>query len=56
MVPSHARLSGVLCARCGTILPPEDLTDQLLRKLSQLAEFGLVGEARPLLEPSGEDA
>jgi len=44
------RLGNLLCASCGTILTGEDVAERLLRKQSQLARFGLTGQARPLLE------
>ena len=43
-------LGDLLCAACGTILAGEDVAERLLRKQSQLAQFGLVGVARPLLK------
>jgi len=49
----------VLCARCGAVLPPEEMTERLMRKLSQLAQFGLGGDTLPLLRsapPSSKDA
>ena len=36
-------VAGVLCARCGSVLAPEDLTLQLVAKLAQLNRFGLAG-------------
>lgn len=42
-------LEAVLCAGCGTVLPLDDSTEQLLRKLSQLAGFGLT--STPLFKP-----
>ena len=36
----------LLCARCGGTLPPVDLEDSLLAKLSQLSRFGLGGDDR----------
>jgi ribosomal protein L40E len=47
------RVSGVICDRCGALLPL-DSTENLLAKLSQLARFGLAAEGRPLLESSRE--
>lgn len=47
------RVSGVICDRCGALLPL-DSTENLLAKLSQLARFGLAAEGRPLLESSHE--
>jgi hypothetical protein len=49
----------VLCARCGAVLPPEEMTQRLVRKLSQLARFGLGDDTLPLLRsapPSSKDA
>jgi len=34
---------GVLCARCGAALGPDDLTARLVIKLAQLNRFGLAG-------------
>jgi len=34
---------GVLCARCGAVLGPDDLTARLFAKLAQLNRFGLAG-------------
>lgn len=39
-----------LCPRCGAILPKS--IEARLRKLSQLARFGLGADAKPLLGPS----
>lgn len=44
-------VAGVLCARCGGVLAPEDLTLLLVAKLAQLNRFGLAGGAE-LLRPS----
>ncbi len=44
------RLGDLLCVACGTILAGEDVAERLLRKQSQLAQFGLAGAAGPLLE------
>ena len=49
---SAERLLGLLCARCGKVLPAEDGTKRLLDKLSQLSRFGLGGESPPLLGSS----
>ncbi|MGH7548156.1 MAG: hypothetical protein ACREMM_08270 [Gemmatimonadales bacterium] len=43
---------GVLCVGCGAMLPPEELTERLVLKLSQLAQFGLGGGMAPLLRAS----
>jgi hypothetical protein len=44
-------VAGVLCARCGAVLAPEDLTMQLVAKLAQLNRFGLAG-GEDLLRPA----
>ncbi len=44
------RLGDLLCVACGTILAGEDVAERLLRKQSQLAQFGLAGAAGPLLD------
>ena len=44
-------VAGVLCARCGAVLVPEDLTMQLVAKLAQLNRFGLAG-GEELLRPA----
>jgi hypothetical protein len=51
-------VAGVLCARCGAVLAPEDLTMQLVEKLAQLNRFGLAGGDELLrpAPPSSEDA
>ena len=48
------RLGVIQCQRCGTVLPPLDTGEAMLRKLSQLAQFGIGAGAGPLLTP-GED-
>lgn len=45
-------VAGVLCARCGSVLAPEDLTMQLVAKLAQLNRFGLAGGTELLRPPS----
>ena len=50
-----SRLSDLICARCGTVLPAELVTERLLGKLSQLGRVGLDAAAPPLLEPARED-
>jgi hypothetical protein len=47
---SHQRLAQLLCAACGAILAAEGFAERLLRKQGQLARFGLVSAAGPLLE------
>ncbi|HEV2749941.1 MAG TPA: hypothetical protein VGV12_05385 [Gemmatimonadales bacterium] len=44
-------VAGVVCARCGTVLAPEDLTMRLVAKLAQLNQFGLAG-GEDLLRPA----
>jgi len=50
-----SRLSDLICARCGAVLPAELVTERLLDKLSQLGQVGLAAAAPPLLEPARED-
>jgi hypothetical protein len=56
MTPSVARVGGrhrlgdLMCAACGAILSAEGFAERLLRKQLQLARFGLVSAAGPLLE------
>lgn len=38
------------CGRCGSSLLSRELSEQLLRKLDQLDQFGLTREGSPLLE------
>lgn len=49
---SAGPLGSIICGRCGAVLSAEDHVEPLLDKLAQLAQFGLAGESRPLLEPS----
>jgi len=51
-----SRLRDVICARCGSVLPAELVTERMLGKLSQLGRFGLAAAGRPLLEPDGRDS
>ena len=51
-----SRLGDLICARCGSVLPAEMVTERLLTKLSQLGRFGLDAAARPLLKPAGNDS
>jgi hypothetical protein len=44
------RLGDLLCATCGAILAADGFAERLLRKHGQLARFGLVSAARPLLQ------
>jgi hypothetical protein len=61
MTPSRARvwsrqsLGDLLCAACGAILPADGFAERLLRKHLQLAQFGLVSAAGPLLEATKGD-
>jgi hypothetical protein len=50
-----SRLGDLICARCGSVLPADMVTERLLGKLSQLGQFGLDAAARPLLKPAGND-
>ncbi len=50
-----SRLSDLICARCGAVLPAELVTERLLDKLSQLGQVGLAAAAPPLLEPARGD-
>ena len=45
-------LSGQFCEICGHLLPVHDTDDGMLRKLTQLARFGLDGESHPILVDS----
>jgi hypothetical protein len=46
--PTVGAVTGVLCARCGAVLGPADLTARLVAKLVQLNRFGLAGRERLL--------
>jgi hypothetical protein len=50
--PRVGAVAGVLCARCGTVLGPSDLTASLVAKLAQLSQFGLAGGEELLRPPS----
>jgi hypothetical protein len=45
------RIRDLLCTRCGTILAGEDVAHSLVKKQSQLAQFGLAGHGPQLFEP-----
>jgi len=45
-------VAGVLCARCGAVLGPYDLTARLVAKCAQLSRFGLAGRDELLRPPS----
>lgn len=47
-LPGWHRLQGVLCSGCGELLPPLNGTEQMLRKLSDLARFGLAAGGGPI--------
>jgi len=49
------RLGELLCSACGALLTAEGFAERLLRKHLQLARFGLVSAAGPLLEASKGD-
>ena len=46
---ADAALRGLLCQRCGALLPASQADDFMLRRLSQLARFGLGAGSGPLL-------
>jgi hypothetical protein len=48
-------LGDLICLSCGTVLPPELVTERFLDRLSQLGQFGLDAAGGPLLEPDVED-
>jgi hypothetical protein len=39
----------LLCERCGRVLPSEQTDDRLLRRLSQMARFGIGAGSGPIL-------
>lgn len=50
------RLRTLVCSHCGALLPSNHWPDdELLGKLTQLAQFGLAADDKGLLEPGGED-
>lgn len=49
-------LGDLLCGACGAILTAEGFAERLMRKHLQLARFGLVSAAGPLLEATKGDA
>ena len=61
MTPSGARawgrrrLGDLICGACGAIVTAEGFAERLLRKHLQLARFGLVSAAGPLLETTKGD-
>lgn len=61
ITPSAARVRGIqqlgslLCGACGALLTAEGFAERLLRKHLQLARFGLVSAAGPLLEATKGD-
>jgi hypothetical protein len=48
-------LADLLCPACGALLTAEGFAERLLRKHLQLARFGLVSAAGPLLEATKGD-
>jgi hypothetical protein len=48
-------LGVLLCQKCGAVLPAVDTADNLLHKLSQLAQFGIGAGSGPLLSPTRKD-
>ena len=61
IVPSLARawgtrrLGDLICGACGALVTAEGFAERLLRKHLQLARFGLVSAAGPLLEATKGD-
>ena len=61
ITPSAARawgqqqLGNLMCGACGALLTAEGFAERLLRKHLQLARFGLVSAAGPLLEATKGD-
>jgi len=61
ITPSIARVwrkqqfGHLLCGACGALLTAEGFAERLLRKHLQLARFGLVSAAGPLLEATKGD-
>jgi hypothetical protein len=49
------RLGDLICGACGAIVTAEGFAERLLRKHLQLARFGLVSAAGPLLETTKGD-
>jgi hypothetical protein len=49
-LPGGDRLGDILCEGCGELLPARDATDRFLRRLTQLASFGLAGGGGPILK------
>ena len=45
----HANLRLLLCERCGVVLPPRHPDDDLLKRLTQFARFGIGAGSGPLL-------
>ena len=52
---SKRQLGALICGACGAILTAEGFAERLLRKHLQLARFGLVSAAGPLLETTKGD-
>ena len=48
-------LGNLMCGACGALLTAEGFAERLLRKHLQLARFGLVSAAGPLLEATKGD-
>ena len=53
---SRQHIGDLLCGACGAVFTAEGLAERLLRKHLQLARFGLVSAAGPLLETAKGDA
>jgi hypothetical protein len=49
-LPGWERLKEVMCEACGMLHPPLSQTDRMLRRLSELARFGLAAGGNPILK------
>ena len=52
-MPLHplGELGALICEACGSVLPPPEATPGRIRKMAQLARFGIGVNRRTLLEP-----
>lgn len=55
-IQGSERLTGLLCERCGAVLPASQADDHLLKRLAQLSRFGIGAESAPLLADTGTKA
>ena len=49
--PTVGEVTGVVCAYCGAMIEPLDITSRLVAKLAQLRRFGLAGGDEVLAPP-----